>query len=486
MEIPSLNGGHQCYGEPEEERFCQSAQCLGPPGPQGPPGRNGLPGRDGSPGTPGVPGLRGAPGQPGNDGKPGVPGRNGKDGIPGPQGPPGKDGLPGELGPPGAPGLPGPQGPPGAPGPRGRFGDKGADGPVGPPGAPGPSGKDGSNGPPGPAGPPGLNGNPGPQGLMGQAGPQGLQGETGAPGPRGLQGPPGEVLIGPPPPAYGAPPPPDPGYVEPLPIYNGGGVPPLGAAGLPPVGGGIAPLGPLFGQQQLQPSPPPRPAGAPTPLAGGSFPLFFPNKRAFKDSENKPWDAKEIIKTIKAPFQHLDQVNENQHEKELGFADKSQKYNYEGIFGQQRDETNNQIYDLTEPEMRFKGKSDKTITVDKPPLSAEVLKSGNLEKPKINLKSVEEDIRKQILQIEREQQRAKQLMKIHPPRVNGYVSNVQQEQKKNQKPLMTLDTLQPPPPRSKKPQKQFKPLTSQGWKIPDKIPKPPVPPPFWKQIPKLL
>ena len=497
VDVPALNGGHQCYGEATEERFCQSAQCLGPPGPQGPPGRAGLPGRDGSPGTPGLPGLRGAPGEAGKDGSPGVPGRNGKDGLPGPVGPPGQDGLNGDLGPPGAPGLPGPQGPPGAPGPRGRFGDKGADGPVGPNGAPGPSGKDGSNGPPGPAGPPGLNGNPGPQGLMGPAGPQGLQGETGAPGPRGLQGPPGDAIL-PPPPAYGAPPP-APGYVEPLPAYAAGAPPPP----LPPVGGiGSLGLGPLFGQQQLGPqpqpqlasNPPPRPPGR--PLAGGVFPQFFPSKRELTQAREGSKIAKEIVKSLKAPFQTAEEVEQNQLESELGFAEKSQNFNFEKIhlLPQQRDETNNQVYDFTQPEGRFyekqktSSKPDKTLIVEKPPLSGEVLKAGNVEK--VNLKEVEADIKKAILQIEEEKLRAEQLLQLHPPRVTkhqgqGFVSTKDSRHQRQRQKLKTFDTLQPPPPRKQKP-KAFKPVPNKNWKIPDKIPKPPAPPPFWQKIPQLL
>ena len=137
VEVPALNGGLQCWGDPVEERFCQSPICAGPPGPQGPPGRNGQPGRNGSPGAVGPPGSRGLPGEAGKDGTNGRPGANGKDGIPGnpgPAGPPGKDG---ERGPVGPAGLPGPQGPPGAPGPRGRFGEKGGDGPQGPQGTKG-------------------------------------------------------------------------------------------------------------------------------------------------------------------------------------------------------------------------------------------------------------------------------------------------------------------------------------------------------------
>ena len=482
VEVPAINGGHQCYGQAEEERFCQSPQCLGPPGPQGPPGRNGLPGRDGSPGTPGLPGLRGAPGEAGKDGSPGIAGRNGNDGLPGPQGPPGVDGLNGDIGPPGAPGLPGPQGPPGAPGPRGRFGDKGADGPVGPPGAPGPSGKDGSNGPPGPAGPPGINGNPGPQGLMGAPGPQGLQGETGAPGPRGLQGPPGgPPPLGPPPPAYGAPPvDPLPGYIEPLPAYG------VGAAPVTPV----APLIPSFGlfgqqqhqpqpqfqQQQLQPGPqqqnpkPPRPAGGPTPLAGGAFSPFFPNKRALKKNNN-PFSAKDIIKNLKSKLPGIEQnhVDENNE-----FAKKSHNTQDKKshLYPEKRDELNNQIFDFTNPKLGFfqRAKPNKAVVIEKAPLSAEVLKSGNVNKVK-NFQEVESDIKKAILQIEEERTRAKQLHKLHPPRLSNPT---------------VMDTLQPPPPPTAPSKPKFKPPPAKNWNIPDKIPKPPAPPPFWNKIPKLL
>ena len=498
VEVPALNGGHQCYGEAAEERFCQSPQCLGPPGPQGPPGRAGLPGRDGAPGTPGPPGLIGLPGQPGKDGNNGLPGRNGNDGLPGPVGPQGKDGLNGEIGPPGAPGLPGPQGPPGAPGPRGRFGDKGADGPVGPPGAPGPSGKDGSNGPPGPAGPPGtnyfykqgyyenisgLNGSPGPQGLMGPAGPQGLQGETGAPGPRGLQGPPGLVPGAPPPPAYGAPPPP---VVEPLPGYGVGSLPPQPAPFFGLFGQQRLqqqqspqpqPQQPQFQQQQLQPQqplqqqavdqspgPPPRPSGSP-PLAGGTFSPFFPNKRTFnKEAKKGGWSAKEIIKTLKAPFNifHADKKKKDE------VSEKSQDVQHINLIS--HDNEGKKVYDLTEAGMKFKrtkkikaGKSP--LVAENPPLSKEARTS---QVRKENLKEVEADIKKTLLQIEEEKLRAEQLLQLHPPR------NVQ-----------TMDTLQPPPPPQQS--NMFKPA-SNNWKIPDKIPKPPRPPPFWNnsKVPKLL
>ena len=489
VEVPSINGGHQCYGEAAEERFCQSSQCLGPPGPQGPPG---LPGRDGAPGSPGLPGGRGAPGAPGKDGNPGIAGRNGKDGLPGARGLPGKDGLDGEQGPPGAPGLPGPQGSPGAPGPRGRFGDKGEAGPPGPLGSPGPSGKDGSNGPPGPAGPPGLNGSPGPQGAMGPAGPQGLQGETGAPGARGLQGPPGGI-IAPPPPAYGAP-------VAPLPSYSGSAPPPPPGPGLPlpvpelpalPALGARPPITPLqpvfgnqhhhrpqFGQQSLQNSPPPR------PLAGGPFSPFFPNKRALasasasaSQAQSKDWNAAEIVQSLKAkndPYGEniLKQVEQNIQdlERELGFSeqDKDMEGLFERVylFPQQRDE-NSQVYDFTQPDMKTrKRKPEPAVVVEAAPLSAEVMKAGNIKK--INQKEVEKEIREAILKIDEEKKRAQKILQRYPPR-NGQKKNPQQ-QRQPQKPLMS--------------QKQQPPPLKKGWL--DKIPKPPMPPPFWKKMPKLL
>ena len=112
--------------------------------------------------------------------------------------------------------------------------------------------------------------------------------------------------------------------------------------------------------------------------------------------------AKEIVKSLKAPFQTVQEVEQNQLESELGFAEKSQNFNFEKIhlLPQQRDETNNQVYDFTQPEGRFyekqktSSKPDKTLIVEKPPLSGEVLKAGNVEK--VNLKEVEADIKKAI------------------------------------------------------------------------------------------
>lgn len=337
-------------------------------------------------------------------------------------------------------------------------------------------------------------------------GPQGLQGETGAPGPRGLQGPPGGVAVGPPPPAYGAPPP----------IVDA----PLPPAPVPPLSGyGTAPAAPFFGlfgqqqhhhqqrlqqqpqqlpqqpqlqqiqpqpptfQQQLQqqqgqgdnnPSPPPRPQGGP-PLAGGTFSPFFPNKRTFEKEQEKKggWSAKEIIKSLKAPFNIFSRPDKKT-EKEKGISDKSQDVAAEiNLISQTGQESNNKIYDLTEPGMKFrrtkKVKVDKHLVAEEPPMSREALKSRDVNK--VNLKEVEADIKKTLLQIEEEKQRAEQMLNLHPPR-SGHKQQ-----------LNTFDTLQPPPPPPTKP---FKPVPNKKWKIPDKIPKPPVPPPFWNKVPKLL
>ena len=131
-------------------------------------------------------------------------------------------------------------------------------------------------------------------------------------------------------------------------------------------------------------------------------------------------------------------------------------------------------------------KPDNFLVAEKPPLSSEVLKSGNVEK--VNLDEVEADIKKAILAIEEEKLRAEQLLKLHPPRGNkqGFVSTKKKpkrhHQKKHKKPS---NALQPPPPRGE-PQ-VFQPVPNNPWKVPDKIPKPPVPPPsFWGKIPKLL
>jgi len=457
VEIPALNGGDQCWGESAEERFCQSAQCQGPPGPQGPPGQNGIPGRDGNPGTPGTPGARGPPGNPGSNGNPGTPGKNGKDGIPGnpgPQGPAGKDGA---RGPPGKTGIPGPQGPPGAPGPRGRFGDKGPEGPAGAPGQTGPAGKDGSNGPPGPAGPPGLDGAPGVQGPMGAPGPQGIQGETGAAGPRGLTGPKGDSGAPAALPSYGAP--------EPLPSY-----------GALPSYSGSSSSGQLqfqqqnsvvpqqFQQQNAAPQnfnnqrPPPRPTSAPSkpfnPLNGGIFSPFFPNKRETNLNDIPDnWNAVEIVQSLRAPHAPIKRGLEKEYDYEaenvIGgsveareITQESQrderKYSNEentlnGVFQEVSlhkptiDAYGNPVYDLTEPDIKDQKpdfspfipiKSDKSVIAEQPPLSGEVLKSGKVKK--VNLEQVEADIKKAILQIDTEQKRGQQLLEAQkqaqPPR----------------------------------------------------------------------
>jgi len=442
VEYPALNGGDQCWGESAEERFCQSAQCQGPPGPQGPPGQNGIPGRDGNPGTPGTPGARGPPGNPGSNGNPGTPGKNGKDGIPGnpgPQGPSGKDGARGN---PGVMGVPGPQGPPGAPGPRGRFGDKGPEGPVGAPGQVGPAGKDGGNGPPGPAGPPGLDGAPGTQGPMGSVGPQGNQGETGAPGPRGLTGPKGEAGGSAALPSYGAPePPPSYGAPDPLPTYQSSGQL-------------------QFQQQNFNNQvPPPRPPRPNNPLSGGIFSPFFPNKKREVGSQNDVpdnWNAIEIVQSLRAPIKReLDNEGYDYEEEnviplsgnfepvkakeippreERNFSNIQNPNN--GVFkhvslhAEQRDAYGNPVYDLTRQNEQYKhelqdqkyhgsqnknhfskfnpSKSDKSVIVEKPPLSGEVLKSGNVKK--VNQKQVEEDIKKAILKIDLEQTRGQRLL----------------------------------------------------------------------------
>jgi len=444
IEVPALNGGDQCWGESAEERFCQSAQCQGPPGPQGPPGQNGIPGRDGTPGNPGTPGARGPPGNPGINGNPGAPGKNGKDGIPGnpgPQGPPGKDG---ERGLPGTMGVPGPQGPPGAPGPRGRFGDKGPEGPPGPPGQTGPAGKDGSNGPPGPAGPPGLDGAPGSQGPMGPPGPQGIQGETGAAGPRGLTGPKGEpgAHAAVPLPAYGAP--------EPLPSYSGGTT---GNQLHFQQQNSVVPQ--QLSQQNSNQSPPPRPPRPFNPFG------IFNNKKRETNLNDIPgdWNAVEIVQSLRAPLANhvkregaynqdaeniiqqskpFDTVKAKAREVAQESKRDERKYSSDdatnGIYQEvsfhkpkvAKDAYGNPVYDLTEPDFDKKpfspfnpSKPDKTVVAEQPPLSGEVLKSGNVKK--VNLQQVEADIKKAILEIDNEQKRGKQILAQrhpHPPNVH--------------------------------------------------------------------
>ena len=271
----------------------------------------------------------------------------------------------------------------------------------------------------------------------------------------------------------------DPGYAEPLPAYNGGGLPPLPAA--PPLSP-LPGLGGLFGQQQFGPNPGvPRPSGRPN-LAGGTFPQFFPGKRSLgKDNLNI---AERIVEKIKAPFQT-----------ESPDSLSNREFQRITLFPQQRDETNNNVYDFTEPDMRHYEKKeqkkhlkkpDNFLVAEKPPLSSEVLKAGNVEK--VNLDEVEADIKKAILAIEEEKLRAEQLLKLHPPRSNkqGFVSTKDKHQKRQQKKhKKPSNALQPPPPRGQ-PQ-VFKPVPNNRWKVPDKIPKPPVPPPsFWGKIPKLL
>lgn len=214
IDRPAGYGGILCIGEPVEQRFCMSLQCLGPQGPIGHVGAAGIPGTNGHPGQDGRPGDRGPNGVDGRQGPPGTAGRDGTEGKPGPQGPPGVEGKVGENGPPGAMGPAGAQGLTGAPGPRGRFGEIGPEGPEGPIGISGPSGKDGNPGVGGPAGPPGLDGHPGQHGPMGPVGSAGEQGLTGAPGPRGLQGPKGAGVY------HHPPPPPPPPIHAPLPSYQ--------------------------------------------------------------------------------------------------------------------------------------------------------------------------------------------------------------------------------------------------------------------------
>lgn len=536
VENPALNGGDQCLGEFAEERFCQSAQCQGPPGPSGPPGQNGIPGRDGNPGTPGTPGARGTPGNPGTNGNPGTPGKNGNDGIPGNRGPQGTPGKNGERGNPGVMGVPGPQGPPGAPGPRGRFGDKGPEGPSGPLGQTGPSGKDGSNGPPGPAGPPGLDGAPGIQGPMGSVGPQGFQGETGAAGPRGLTGPKGESGGSAALPSYGAPEPPSsygapepiPSYApEPLPTYSG------------------ATSGQLQFQQQNfnNQSPPPRPPARPS-FGGGIFSPFFPNKKREVGSKQNEvpddWNAIEIVQSLRAPqkrelqnkeydillepkdvnpltgnFEPVKAHSINTHEKEQYANIKKPsngEYQYVTNHEQKQDSHGNPVYDLTEKhefqDQKYHStqnkhqyskfsplKSDKAVIVEKPPLSGEVLKSGNIKK--VNQKQVEEDIKKAILKIEEEQKKEQRVLAAQKHLQTHRGSKVQHQ------PLLATNVQSKSPHYAPKEVQPFRPASVQQQSIrknprrpptrgqrpqsrlPNRIPRPKLPP-RRKQVPRLL
>lgn len=487
VEIPALNGGDQCWGESAEERFCQSAQCQGPPGPQGPAGQNGVPGRDGNPGTPGTSGARGSPGNPGSNGNPGTPGKNGKDGIPGNPGPQGLAGKDGARGSPGTMGVPGPQGPPGAPGPRGRFGDKGPEGPPGALGQTGPGGKDGSNGPPGPAGPPGLDGAPGAQGPMGSAGPQGNQGETGAAGPRGLTGPKGESGAPAALPSYGAPEPiPSYGAPEPLPSYSGS------SSGQLQFQQQNSVVPQQFQQQNSAPqqfqqqnfnnqSPPPRPPKPFNPINGGIFSPFFPNKKRETNLNDIPdnWNAVEIVQSLRAPrapraqikrgldgeydyedenviplagafepvkARELKQESQREERKYSSYENpKNSVFQEVSLHKPQIDSYGNPVYDLTEPDQKdqkYRGsqnkhkfspftpsKSDKAVIVEQPPLSGEVLKSGKVKK--VNVEQVEADIKKAILKIDKEQKRGQQLFAA-------------QKQTQQQPPRATNLSQQPP------------------------------------------
>ena len=306
---------------------------------------------------------------------------------------------------------------------------------------------------------------------MGPAGPQGIQGETGAAGPRGLTGPPGEPIFAPPPPAYGAPPPPAYGAPEPvplpaLPVYEGPAAPPLQPIPVP------AGLNPAFGQQQAQqlsaqfgpqqqqqqrPSLPPRPQ---RPIAGGLFSPFFPNrKREIVKDGKEDWSAVEIVQSLRAPV-----------------AEPAQR-DWEEEPPEQRE---NAVYDFTQPDLQYYDakhtkhaaallKADKAVIVEKPPLSSEVLKYGELEK--VNQAEVEEDIKAAILAIGAEQDRAKQLLSTaprQPPSAPGQLSA-------------------PPPPSSSRPRpvRPRKPPPRPVKGLPRRIPRPALPP-RKKEVPRLL
>ena len=421
-EVPATYGGEGCWGEPVEERFCQSALCQGPPGPQGPPGQNGIPGRDGNPGTPGAPGGRGPPGPPGANGTPGAPGINGKDGIPGALGPPGTPGKDGARGIPGKQGVPGPQGPPGAPGPRGRFGEKGPEGPQGPIGQPGIAGKDGGNGPPGPPGPAGLDGTPGPQGPMGPPGQQGIQGETGAAGPRGLTGSKGETVV-PPPPSYGPPPPLPVPVPAPLPAYGGG---PIGLTHPHPGHGGHH-----GGFQRQQNRPPPQQTlltfGAPPPR-----PLFpsqkrevrqFPqeNKDRVSEANNNSWEAVAIVEHLKAPSSRsglpdilLEESSEGSHWDEYEYQNliEEEEPPVRKFAGHEYKNGELKKFPTFKPSSEFQVgnwkichqrnillfQGDNAVVVDTPPISAEVLNFGKVEP--VNQDKLVKDIRAALLALD--------------------------------------------------------------------------------------
>jgi len=206
---PATNGGRDCRGQENEQRFCVTQTCRGYPGVAGPQGRSGSPGRDG---FQGAPGSRGQPGQQGQAGKPGSNGSSGSDGKNGVNGAPGPQGFAGQLGKAGRPGAMGPGGPTGKTGNQGVRGNFGAVGPVGPEGSrgsPGGPGQDGKSGGPGPPGSQGLFGAPGslgPTGMLGVRGEQGLPGSNGPRGQTGPKGPPGDAFDSLP--TYGTPEPP--------------------------------------------------------------------------------------------------------------------------------------------------------------------------------------------------------------------------------------------------------------------------------------
>jgi len=222
----------------------------------------------------------------------------------------------------------------------------------------------------------------------------------------------------------------------------------------------------------------------PRPLAGGPFSPFFPNKRASPaPADSKDWNAADIVQSLKAktnPYgaNILAQVEQNIHdlETELGFTEQNKDLDglFERVylFPQQRDEAS-QVYDLTPPDLRTrKRKPEPAVVVETAPLSAEVMKAGNIKK--VNQKAVEKDIREAILKIDEQKKRAQKILQKYPPRTgqkkNPQQQRQQQQPRQPQKPLMS--------------QKQQPPPMKKGWL--DKIPKPPMPPPFWKKIPKLL
>ena len=413
VEVPASYGGEPCYGDPIEERFCQSALCSGPPGPPGPPGQNGIPGQDGTPGNPGTPGGRGPPGAAGPSGLPGVNGVNGKDGIPGALGPPGTPGKDGAKGNPGPLGVPGPQGPPGAPGPRGRFGAKGPEGPAGPIGQPGPSGKDGSNGPPGPAGPVGLDGTPGSPGPMGPPGQVGVQGETGAPGPRGLTGPKGETLVVAPEPAYH---PPEPAYHHPpQPSYSPQPTAQQGHG-----------HGQTHGQQVFG-APPPRPPPPFNPFNG-----FFPQKKREARKLKTPyteddWAAVEIVEHLKAPSRSGLVFDEQE-------GSDWEEYDYQNLIPEQPMKLSPfQGHDANMGTLTFPVfkpspayPSDQPVVADSAPISAEVL--GLREVEPVNQDKLVDDIRAALLALEPED-----LQPVTQPPVQRQQKPTQQQQKQQQR-----------------------------------------------------